>query len=365
MKKRIFVIISALMCAVMLLSACATEKTKNNDDAKADVNQDAVKAKLAADDNLVAYVGDVPVTQEDFNLMYKLSYDQMSQYSQSYGEGWYNAEIDDDGTTIGDYMKKSAMDAISELIAVSVLAEEKGITVDENVKAAVNEGLKTLKDNFGGEEGYKTFIEESRTTEEALEKYFTRAELYNKLAEAISKEGGNSDEKLLSEFGKNYRRVQHILISTQEGRSEEDALKIANEVVSKLDGGADFDSLIDKYDEDPGQTSGSYYTFPDGQMVPEFENASKELQVGEYTKEPVKSDFGYHIIKKYEITADCEEFEEFRQKKSQDKVNEIMNEKKNSLHVEKKNDLIDKLIAEWMDELGIDTSLKPLSDSDK
>lgn len=358
MKKRILSIISVLMCAVMLFTSCGKDEAAKDENTKEKFDLEAIKAKLAEDDNLVAFVGDVPVTQADYNLMYKLSYDQMLQYSMSYGDGWYNAEIDDDGTTIGDYMKKSAMDAISELIAVSELAEEKGINVDDNVKSLVDEGLAALKDNFGGEEGYRTFLEESRTTEEALRKYFERAELYNKLTEILMNED-SSEEELLSEFGQSYRRVQHILISTQDGRSEDDAMKIANEVILKLDGGADFDSLIDEYNEDPGQKHGSYYTFPDGQMVIEFENASKELHVGEYTKEPIKTDFGYHIIKKYEVTADCQEFETFRQQRSQEKVNEIMSEKKNSLHVEKKDDLINRNIEEWMNDLGVDTSKQP------
>lgn len=83
--------------------------------------------------------------------------------------------------------------------------------------------------------------------------------------------------------------VKHILAESREK---------ALEVTEKLEKGADFDELIEEYNIDPGQTKNSSYTFTYGEMVKEFENAAFELKEGEYTKEPVGTDFGYHIIKR-------------------------------------------------------------------
>ncbi len=84
-----------------------------------------------------------------------------------------------------------------------------------------------------------------------------------------------------------YVTVKHILVDTKE---------TADEVLKKLNGGADFGALIEEYNTDPGQTSESSYTFTKGEMVKEFEEAAFKLKEGEMTTEPVKSDYGYHII---------------------------------------------------------------------
>ncbi len=81
--------------------------------------------------------------------------------------------------------------------------------------------------------------------------------------------------------------VKHILVDTKE---------TADEVLKKLNEGTDFGALIEKYDTDPGQTAESSYTFTKGKMVKEFEDAAFKLKEGEMTTEPVKSDYGYHII---------------------------------------------------------------------
>jgi len=85
-------------------------------------------------------------------------------------------------------------------------------------------------------------------------------------------------------------KASHILVKTRE---EADA------IIKELDGGADFAKLANEHTTDPsGKTSGGDLGyFAPGQMVPEFEKAAFALNVGDYTKEPVQSQFGWHIIK--------------------------------------------------------------------
>lgn len=87
----------------------------------------------------------------------------------------------------------------------------------------------------------------------------------------------------------NYVTVKHILV--------DDKAK-ADEVLAKLENGEDFDSLIEDYNIDPGQSKDSAYTFTYGEMVEEFEKAAFEMEEGTYTKEAVATNYGYHIIKK-------------------------------------------------------------------
>ena len=85
-------------------------------------------------------------------------------------------------------------------------------------------------------------------------------------------------------------KARHILVKTKE-----EALAI----IKELDGGADFVKLANEKTNDPsGQTTGGDLGyFGPGQMVPEFEKAALVLEVGAYTKEPVQTQFGWHVIK--------------------------------------------------------------------
>src|SRR5579884_1500752 len=84
--------------------------------------------------------------------------------------------------------------------------------------------------------------------------------------------------------------ARHILVAT-----EQEALAI----IAQLDKGADFAELAKKNSKDPGTDSGGgdlgYFT--KDEMVPAFAEAAFALPVGSYTKKPVKTEFGWHIIK--------------------------------------------------------------------
>jgi len=73
----------------------------------------------------------------------------------------------------------------------------------------------------------------------------------------------------------------------------------AEAIIKQLDGGADFQKLANEHTSDPsGKTSGGDLGwFGPGQMVPEFDKVAFALEVGKYTKEPVQSQFGWHVIK--------------------------------------------------------------------
>ncbi len=98
-------------------------------------------------------------------------------------------------------------------------------------------------------------------------------------------------EKMKKELkGKKEVKVQHILVKT-----EEEAKKLKKE----LSGGAKFADLAKKHSLDPGskESGGEIGYFRRGQMVPAFENKAFEMKKGQVSV-PVKSQFGWHIIKK-------------------------------------------------------------------
>lgn len=85
--------------------------------------------------------------------------------------------------------------------------------------------------------------------------------------------------------------ARHILIQ-DEGKAKEVLEKIKNNEIG-------FEDAAKEHSEDTGSkdNGGDLGWFGRGMMVPEFENAIFALNKGEMTNEPVKTDFGYHIIK--------------------------------------------------------------------
>ncbi|RXJ81421.1 peptidyl-prolyl cis-trans isomerase [Arcobacter sp. F2176] len=86
--------------------------------------------------------------------------------------------------------------------------------------------------------------------------------------------------------------ASHILVKTE---------KEANDVIAKLNIAKNkkgsFEELAKKFSIGPTKTKGGYLgKFQAKQMVPEFSEAALKLKKGEYTKKPVKTQFGYHVI---------------------------------------------------------------------
>jgi len=98
-------------------------------------------------------------------------------------------------------------------------------------------------------------------------------------------------------------KASHILIGFEGTRStshrpREEAEKLAKDIIKELKAGADFETLAQKYSDDPSvkQNKGDLGYFTWGKMVGPFQEATWELKVGEIS-DPVESMFGFHIIK--------------------------------------------------------------------
>ena len=97
-------------------------------------------------------------------------------------------------------------------------------------------------------------------------------------------------------------RAQHILIKVTPDASADDTLKAfgkATDLIKKAIAGENFDSLALHNSEDPSvkYSAGDLYYFTGGQMVMQFENAAFTMKKGEISSVPVRSTFGYHVIK--------------------------------------------------------------------
>ena len=83
--------------------------------------------------------------------------------------------------------------------------------------------------------------------------------------------------------------ARHILVKTEEE---------AKAIIAELDTGKDFSELAKEKSTGPSAAQGGDLGFfTKGRMVPEFEAVAFALKPGEYAKEPVKTQFGWHVIK--------------------------------------------------------------------
>lgn len=93
-------------------------------------------------------------------------------------------------------------------------------------------------------------------------------------------------------------KASHILLKVEDPKKEEEVKKKAHDIYKKLKEGKDFSKLASQYSQDPGSKDkgGDLGYFERGKMVKEFEEVAFTLNPGEIS-EPVKTQFGYHIIK--------------------------------------------------------------------
>lgn len=129
--------------------------------------------------------------------------------------------------------------------------------------------------------------------------------------------------------------ASHILVDDEQK---------ANDIYDEIEEGLDFKEAAKKYSKDPSAASGgSLGTFPKGVMVKEFQDGLDSLEVGEISK-PVKSQFGYHLIKLEDVnSAEDKPFEEVRDQvyqtylmvKRQEKYLEKLNEISKDVEVKK------------------------------
>ncbi|MCK0744416.1 peptidylprolyl isomerase [Chromohalobacter nigrandesensis] len=122
-------------------------------------------------------------------------------------------------------------------------------------------------------------------------------------------------------------QVRHILIGTNPNRNDEQAKALAEEVRQRIAEGESFAELAQQYSDDDGSAldGGELGWVRPGQMVPAFEDAMNDMDVGELSQ-PVRSRFGYHVIeledrRQKDVTRDAQR-EQVRQTLFQRKVND-------------------------------------------
>lgn len=243
-------------------------------------------------------------------------------------------------TLYNEMKDKYALSVLLDLIDTEILNKEYKDT-DES-KEEIQEQIDLMIEQYGnGDEAtllQATYNAWGIDNMDDLRDYLTLSDKRNKAIEDYAKSIVTDDEinKFYEEKIFGDISAKHILITpdtdsdatdAEQTAAEEEALKQANEIISKLKNGENFDTLAKEYSDDESTASngGLLSDFVYGDMVEEFEEAAKNLEVGNYTTTAVKTTYGYHII--YKVSQ--KDKPELKTVKD-DIIEEIANEKLNN-----------------------------------
>jgi peptidyl-prolyl cis-trans isomerase C len=201
---------------------------------------------LAQEDKVVATIGGKPVTEADIALAV--------------------SDLDEQFARLPEEQRRAA--ALSAIIEIRVMADEaaaRGIDKD----AAFQRRIAFLQ-------------------QRALHAALIDTEIAGKITEDEVR--ARYDQQIAATPPVNEVKARHILVKTKEE---------AEAIIKRLDAGESFETIAKEVSTDPGSgaNGGDLGWFGPGQMVPEFEQAAFALEVGAHSKEPVQSQFGFHVIK--------------------------------------------------------------------
>ncbi len=208
-----------------------------------------------------------------------------------------------------DELKKQG-GAITLTNMIDAFVVNKEIKTDDDAKSYADSQLSSYKKSY---QSYGQDFNAALTSAGYADENEFKDELILEYKKNIVTENYVKDELTDDEIQKYYDdniygdiEARHILISPntkddmtddEKDKAEEKAKKEAEDIIKKLDEGEDFADLAKEYSDDEGTASkGGKLTVTYGSVVDEFWDGVNELKDGEYSKEPVKSEYGYHII---------------------------------------------------------------------
>ncbi len=213
-------------------------------------------------------------------------------------------------TEFYEQIKKDNISSLIDMIDHDLLDED--YKTDEAENKAVKSQMDQIKNYYGSNEStYKSIllqyfgVNNDEEFEELLRLEYKRNKAVKDYISA-----NLTDKEIEKYYNDNiYGKIKasHILISvdvsdkaTDDEKKEADevAKKKAQEVIEKLKNGEKFSDLAKKYSTDTSnnEKGGDLGYFDPNDMVDEFKEAVLKLKNDEYTTEPVKTKFGYHII---------------------------------------------------------------------
>jgi len=203
---------------------------------------------------------------------------------------------------------------LDRLIQTQILLSKATDAEKSKAKAEATERLQAARTNAPSEEAFNSQLKAMGTTVDQVVKTMSEQvtaeavlvrELKINVTDADIKKFYDDTNNTAKFEEPETVRASHILLMTQDpktgqelSKADKDAKRKTMEgLLKRARAGEDFAKLAKEYSEDPGSKDKSgEYTFPRGQMVPEFETAAFALKTNEVS-DIVTTQYGYHIIK--------------------------------------------------------------------
>jgi peptidyl-prolyl cis-trans isomerase C len=202
-------------------------------------------ATPAASDDAVAVVNGTPISRDVWELFVK---------TRTRGG---SAE------DLTDEQKQETLDSLIEMYVAAQQAQKEGLAAGED-----GARLELMRQSALADLAGRKYLEgKDPTTEELQAEY----------------------DKQINQMAATEYKARHILVDDEE---------TARELIGKLDGGASFEQLaMENSSDSSAQEGGDLGWFAPSRMVKPFADAVQALEKGKYTKDPVQSQFGWHVIK--------------------------------------------------------------------
>lgn len=237
------------------------------------------------------------------------------------------------------YYKSQIINGLVETELMVQEAKKQGIEVSNKDKEEYKEKL--IDQSYGSEENFEAYLSEYDISDEMLDRMLEEKLYYDGLIENLKKDITVDAEGYYNENTTQFNvadqvKACHILVKDEE---------TAKEIIKKLDDGENFAKLAKEYSEDTATKNdgGELGYFTSDKMVPEFSTAAFALEPGEYSKEPVQTSYGYHVIL-------CED----KQAAHQQTYDEVKDELKESLANQKVQEKYYELINKLKEEATIE-----------
>ena len=160
---------------------------------------------------------------------YSASY--LDTYMQYYGGGALDWSYTmSDGTTMSDYIKNDVLSTVKQELVIENLAEQYGVTLTDEQKAAIESDEQSFIEQYGGEEGFAAELAKLGLRRETYERITRANYLYQNLYQLYQTEGSAlyaSDEDLaVYAADQGYITADHILLATKQMQDADKSLPI-------------------------------------------------------------------------------------------------------------------------------------------
>ncbi|AWK50373.1 peptidylprolyl isomerase [Clostridium beijerinckii] len=301
------------------------------------------KTPEAIQKTVLATIGNEKITKGDFDKEMS-KYD--AQLKQQYGDDYAtNDKVKDQITKI----KKQQLDSlVTEKILLQKATELNLKPSDDDINKQIDDTINQYKTQYPAEGQFESALQQNGITEDELKESLKNEIITKAVQQDMLKDITVTDDDVQTYYDENKdakysvgagATVAHILVADEE---------TAKSLKAKLDAGADFATLAKENSTDTGtkDRGGSlgFVAYNSTELVAEFVNGFKDLKEGEVS-EPVKSQYGYHIIKATGLkNAEITPFDQ------------VKDEIKSTLLQQKQGDTFNSKVEEWKTELKVKTN---------